>query len=91
MGQQNSCKTLIGVHSIVHLMHPNKGLATITCCGNIIIVNNRIYLSGYISTSPNPTYIRVHSFTITQMYNVTVAERDMGCITNDSNTVSNSM
>ena len=29
MGQQNSCKT-IGVHSTMHLMHPN-GLATITC------------------------------------------------------------
>ena len=23
MGQQNSCKTLIGVHSTMHLMHPN--------------------------------------------------------------------
>ena len=22
MGQQTSCKTLIGVHSIMHLMHP---------------------------------------------------------------------
>ena len=27
MGQQNSCKTLIGVHLIMHLMHPNQGLA----------------------------------------------------------------
>ena len=26
MGQQNSCKTLIGVHSTMHLMHPFKVL-----------------------------------------------------------------
>ena len=24
MGQQNSCKTLIGVHSTMHFMHPIK-------------------------------------------------------------------
>ena len=29
-GQQNSCKTFIGVHSTMHLMHPNEGLATVT-------------------------------------------------------------
>ena len=26
MGQQNSCKTLIGMHSTMHLMHPIKVL-----------------------------------------------------------------
>ena len=29
MGQQNSCNTLIGVHST--MMHPSLGLATIVC------------------------------------------------------------
>ena len=31
MGQQNSCKTLIGVHSTMHFMHRNQGLALFTC------------------------------------------------------------
>ena len=30
MGQQTSCKTLIGVRLTMHLVHPNLGLATIT-------------------------------------------------------------
>ena len=28
MDEQNSCKTLIGVHLTLYLMHPNLGLAT---------------------------------------------------------------
>ena len=32
MGQQNSCKTLTGVHLTTHhVMHPNKGLAANMC------------------------------------------------------------
>ena len=31
MGQQNSCKTLSGVHSTMHLIRHNYGLAAITC------------------------------------------------------------
>ena len=30
MGQQKNCKTLIGVHLTMHLMHPNYSLATVT-------------------------------------------------------------
>ena len=40
MGQQNSCKTSTGVHSMMHLVHANQGLATITCvCPTLLWVH----------------------------------------------------
>ena len=38
MGQQSSCKTLIGVHSTMRLMHPTNKLRSCTCYIHVCVV-----------------------------------------------------
>ena len=50
------CRTLIGVHSTMHLMHPNEGLAIITCIAIFLHVGSqpRNYMNN-ISALPGST------------------------------------
>ena len=56
MGQQNSCKTLTGVHLTTHhVVHPNKGLAANMCMYglSVLCVWRALilwYLTAYTST-----------------------------------------